>query len=66
MHDESATLVDVEEWLLQLDYAAKSNGGLRGRFEQVKQILIDLLPDIDDIRIVGFEHDPARPARRRR
>lgn len=62
LHDESATLVDVEEWLLQLDYAAKSNGGLRGRFEQVKQILIDLLPDIDDIRIVGFEHDPPAPA----
>lgn len=62
LHDESATLVDVEEWLLQLDYAAKSNADLRGRFERVKQILIDLLPDIDDIRIVGFEREPTAPA----
>ena len=62
LHDESATLVDVEEWLLQLDYAAKSNADLRGRFERVKEILIDLLPDIEDIRIVGFEREPAAPA----
>lgn len=62
LHDESATLIDVEEWLLQLDYAAKSNPDLRGRFERVKQVLIDLLPDIDDIRIVGFDRDPPAPA----
>lgn len=62
LHDESATLVDVEEWLLQLDYSAKSNSGQDGRLKQVKQILIDLLPDIDDIRIVGFEREPPAPA----
>lgn len=62
LHSEHETLVDVEEWLLQLDYAAKSNAALRGRFERVKQILIDLLPDITDIRIVGFEREPAAPA----
>lgn len=62
LHSETATLIDVEEWLLQLDYAAKSNTDLRGRFDRVKQILIDLLPDIDDIRIVGFDRDPPAPA----
>jgi len=62
LHSEHETLVDVEEWLLQLDYAAKSNAALRGRFDRVKQILIDLLPDITDIRIVGFEREPAAPA----
>lgn len=62
LHSETATLINVEEWLLQLDYAAKSNPALRGRFDRVKQILIDLLPDIDDIRIVGFDRDPPAPA----
>jgi energy-coupling factor transporter ATP-binding protein EcfA2 len=62
LYDDTATLVDVEEWLLQLDYAARANQALRGRFERVKQLLIDLLPDIADLRIVGLERNPPAPA----
>lgn len=62
LYNDNATLLDVEEWLLQRDYAAKSNKDLRGDFERVRQILLDLLPDIDDIRIVGFDRNPPAPA----
>lgn len=48
------TLVDAEEWLLVEDYA-RSRGGSdesERRLERVKRVLLDLLPDAEDLRIV--------------
>src|SRR5258708_33066523 len=54
LFDEKAKLINAEEWLLQLDYAASKASHVRDfpvkRRNQVKQILIDLLPDISNIR----------------
>jgi len=51
---EDAKLVNAEEWLLQLDYAASKDSDIKGfainKRDQVEQILLDLLPDIKAIR----------------
>lgn len=51
---DDAKLINAQEWLLQLDYAASKDSKIKGfainKRNQVKQILIDLLPDIEDIR----------------
>jgi predicted ATP-binding protein involved in virulence len=51
---DDAKLINAEEWLLQLDYAASKESDVKNfaieRRSQVKEILIDLLPDVDDIR----------------
>ncbi|HWK02823.1 MAG TPA: AAA family ATPase [Puia sp.] len=54
LFDDNARLINAEEWLLQLDYAASKESDVRSfainKRNQVKEILIDLLPDINDIR----------------
>lgn len=54
LFNENARLINAEEWLLQLDYAASKDSEIKNfaidRRDQVKQILIDLLPDITDIK----------------
>ncbi len=55
--DDKADLRNAEEWLLKLDYSAtKSNGNSvksrqKQRFEQARELLIDILPDVSDIRV---------------
>ena len=46
-------LLNANEWLLRLDFAAKSDpeGPFRAQFERVRSMLIDILPDVSDIRI---------------
>lgn len=50
---ESANLINAEEWLLQADYAAKA-GDPSGHAvvwrDRTKRALIDLLPDVEDLR----------------
>ena len=57
LFSNSTELYDAEERLLQLDYlAVKRKGRHKKRLEQVKQILLTVLPDIsakDDIEILG-------------
>lgn len=54
LFDDDAKLINAEEWLLQLDYAASKESDIKTfaakKREQVKETLIDLLPDIMDIR----------------
>lgn len=51
---DDAGLVDAERWLLALDYSAskvsEAQQRARHRFEQVKSLLIEVLPEVDDIR----------------
>jgi predicted ATP-binding protein involved in virulence len=59
LFDDSKKLINAEEWLLQLDYAASKESSIKdfaaNKRDQVKQTLIDLLPDVTDIRFTEPE-----------
>lgn len=61
---EDAPLVNVEEWLLQADYAARGSRSERAvvRYQRVKDTLIQLLEQVDDLRVVGLDLAPPQPA----
>jgi AAA15 family ATPase/GTPase len=54
LFDETALLINPEEWILQADYASKRKTEFKDKREKelefVKDILIKVLPDIDEIR----------------
>lgn len=54
LFEDDAKLINAEEWLLNLDYAASKESEIKEfalkKREQVKQVLLDLLPDIEEIR----------------
>ena len=53
LFDDTTTLRNAEEWLLQLDYLAeKDKNASAGYKDDVIKILKDLLPDVKDIRFV--------------
>ena len=62
--DDDVPLVNAEEWLLQADYAAHSSSrpGAERRFEEVRQMLVNLLPDVSDLRIDGLDEERPKPA----
>lgn len=48
-------LLNAEEWLLQADYAAlraKDTKAAQQKFERIKSILVNLLPDVSEIEII--------------
>jgi energy-coupling factor transporter ATP-binding protein EcfA2 len=53
---DHVSLLNAEEWLLQADYAALVDSPdqeqARRRRDQVRNVLIDLLPDVSDIRFI--------------
>ncbi|WP_177222901.1 AAA family ATPase [Chitinophaga sp. YR627] len=53
LFDDHEALINAEEWLLQLDYAASRDSGIKElamkKRAEVISTLIELLPDIDDI-----------------
>lgn len=54
LFSENVALINAEEWLLQTDYAASKPSLIQKlaqkRLDQIKKILIELLPDVDDMR----------------
>jgi hypothetical protein len=52
------TLVDAEEWLLVEDYALRRGNvdESERRLQRIKKVLLDLLPDAKDLRIVEEMH----------
>src|SRR5205085_5403838 len=52
---DKADLRNPEEWLLRLDYAAAKPSDVqdqqRKRLAQVKELLLSVLPDVEDIRL---------------
>jgi energy-coupling factor transporter ATP-binding protein EcfA2 len=59
LFSDNATLLNAEEWLLQTDYSivfsartGTVNPKLQRRYDLIKDILKELLPDVEDIRIV--------------
>jgi hypothetical protein len=63
LFSSESSLINAVEWLLQADYAARRTGSARAirRRDAVKQALIDLLPDVSDLREAGLDQDPPRP-----
>ncbi|MCY1083515.1 AAA family ATPase [Archangium lansingense] len=63
---EDVPLRNAEEWLLQADYAASKEspkqGGASQRRDRIKQLLIDLLPEVTDLRFAL--PDASNPAAR--
>jgi energy-coupling factor transporter ATP-binding protein EcfA2 len=57
LFDDDAPLLNPEEWLLRLDYSASKASDIQGwqreRLQQVRQLLIDVLPDVEDIRFTA-------------
>lgn len=57
LFDENASLTNAAEWLLQADYSAskkrpkKAQGKATARLDLIRDVLIQLLPDVEDIRI---------------
>ena len=53
LFDDEATLINVEEFFMQTDYEAKTSrtSDARKQREKVKQLLIDILPEVTDLRI---------------
>jgi energy-coupling factor transporter ATP-binding protein EcfA2 len=66
LFSEKSSLINAGEWLLQTDYSCRTASGsvkerLLNTFEQVKAILIKILPDVDDIRIAPADEYGALP-----
>ncbi|HEY9403216.1 MAG TPA: AAA family ATPase, partial [Pyrinomonadaceae bacterium] len=67
LFSENIELLNAEEWLLQADYAAHaaSNISARKRAEkrrdEIKDILISLLPDVDDIKFAQITEEQSKP-----
>ena len=66
LFSEEAVLINPEEWLLQTDYAVKSASGktktsLKKQFDHIIEILKQILPDIDDIRISLVDEENLSP-----
>ncbi|CAN91588.1 hypothetical protein predicted by Glimmer/Critica [Sorangium cellulosum So ce56] len=64
-HDH-VPLRNAEEWLLQADYAANKPSPhqerARARRDAVRSMLIELLPEVEDIQILAdLDDNPARP-----
>ncbi|MBW8688115.1 AAA family ATPase [Chitinophaga rhizophila] len=66
LFDEKETLINAEEWLLQLDYAASKDSIIKElavkKRDQVKAALIELLPDIADVKILDPTIDQLKPS----
>lgn len=67
LFSDSAELLNAEEWLLQADYAAHagSNVATRKRAakrrDEIKDILINLLPDVKDIKFAQITEKQPKP-----
>lgn len=65
LFSDNVSLLNAEEWLLQADYAAlipsPSQEQARRQRDDIRQVLIDLLPDISSIRFVGPTSSTSKP-----
>lgn len=65
LFNETPLLINPEEWLIQSDYAANRESEFKKKrkleLKQVKEILIKILPDVDDIRFSEKKRFIERP-----
>lgn len=68
LFSDDVALLNAEEWLLQADYAAHaadSNAArrqARKRRNEIKEVLINLLPDVEDIRFARLTEKKQKPS----
>jgi hypothetical protein len=64
LFEEGEPLLNAEEWLLQADYAAVKSPSAVGekRRDQIKQILTQVLPDVEELRIRAGDDSLKSPA----
>jgi ABC-type multidrug transport system ATPase subunit len=60
---DSAELINVEEWLLQADYSARSGApGASGRFNHIRETILRLLKEsVSNVRVAGLDKVPPQP-----
>lgn len=62
---DNAELLNAEEWLLQSDYAANKPSPIQKRAakrrDDIKDVLINLLPDVEDIRFAQLTEKQMKP-----
>jgi hypothetical protein len=62
-----AELLNAEEWLLQADYAAHatkdapSKERAERRRDEIRRVLVEILPDVEDIRIAPLGENQLKP-----
>ena len=57
LFDDRADLLNPEEWFLQMEYSSLKQDKQAGKaLEQVRQVLLQVLPDVTDIRIASKKH----------
>lgn len=63
LFSDDATLMSGSEWFLRADYAARAATDARAktRRDKIRAALIDLLPDVSEIRVAGLDEEPPRP-----
>ena len=68
LFQDDVELINAEEWLLQADYSAKSSGNntiigqiARKRRDQIKEILVNLLPEVDVIKVTEPTEKDLKP-----
>jgi energy-coupling factor transporter ATP-binding protein EcfA2 len=67
LFDDQANLLNAEEWLLQCDYAAHAattpaaRRRARKLRDEVKDVLINLLPDVEDVRYSRITEKAPKP-----
>jgi len=65
LFDDRAELRNPEEWLLQLDYAAakatKHDKEPQERLAKAKELLLNILPDVEDIRLATTSGPSPKP-----
>jgi predicted ATP-binding protein involved in virulence len=65
LFSDDVTLLNAEEWFLQTDYTARIDSPIQNRAverrKQVQEVLINLLPDVSDIRIARLSKKNPKP-----
>lgn len=60
---DDAELISFSDWLLRADYAANASasGQAVAHRDKIQAALIDLLPDVSNIRVAGLDEQPPLP-----
>jgi predicted ATP-binding protein involved in virulence len=67
LFSENVALINAEEWLLQADYAAhaakspSAQKRAKARRDEIRKVLIKLLPDVDNIRFAALSEEQLKP-----